>query len=99
VTLQDGTLHKGEFVLTTFKPDGPGPFPAVVVSHGRHGSPEERAEVGRAEHGASSWMYHYWTLRGIAVPAPTRIGYGVSGTDVDPENPREGKLTKMIDQP
>jgi dienelactone hydrolase len=85
LTLQDGTLHKGEFVLTTFKPDGPGPFPAVVVSHGRDGSPKARAEFGRAEYGASSWMYHYWTLRGFAVLAPTRIGYGVSGTDVDPE--------------
>jgi dienelactone hydrolase len=31
-------------------------------------------------------MYHYWTLRGFAVLAPTRIGYGVSGTDVDPES-------------
>jgi dienelactone hydrolase len=85
LTLQDGTLHKGEFVLTTFKPDGPGPFPAVVVSHGRDGSLKGRAEFGRAEYGASSWMYHYWTLRGFAVLAPTRIGYGVSGTDVDPE--------------
>jgi dienelactone hydrolase len=88
LTLQDGTLHKSEFVLTTFKPDGPGPFPAVVVSHGSNGSPKARAEFGRAEYGASSWMYHYWTLRGFAVLAPTRIGYGVSGTDVDPETPR-----------
>ena len=88
LTLQDGALHKGEFVLTTFKPDGPGPFPAVVVSHGRHGSPKARAEFGPAEYGARSWMYHYWTLRGFAVLAPTRIGYGVSGTDVDPETPR-----------
>jgi len=31
-------------------------------------------------------MYHYWTLRGFAVLAPTRIGYGVSGTDVDLES-------------
>src|SRR5262249_16579620 len=30
LTLQDGTLHNGEFVLTTFKPDGPGPFPVVI---------------------------------------------------------------------
>jgi dienelactone hydrolase len=88
LTLQDGTLHKGEFVLTTFKPDGPGPFPAVVVSHRRLGSPKARAEFGRAEYGANSWMYYYWTLRGFAVLAPTRIGYGVSGTDVDTEGPR-----------
>jgi dienelactone hydrolase len=88
LTLRDGTLHQGEFVLTMFKPDGPGPFPAVVVSHGRDGSPKARAEFGRAEFGAGSWMYHYWTLRGFAVLAPTRIGYGVSGTDVDPETLR-----------
>jgi len=88
LTLPDGSLHKSEFVLTTFKPDGPGPFPAVVVSHGRDASPKARAEFGRAEYGASSWMYHYWTLRGFAVLAPTRVGYGVSGTDVDPETAR-----------
>jgi len=88
LTLPDGTLHKSEFVLTTFRPDGPGPFPAVVVSHGRDASPKARAEFGRAEYGASSWMYHYWTLRGFAVLAPTRVGYGVSGTDVDPETAR-----------
>ena len=84
VTLQGGTLHKGEFVLTTFKPNGPGPFPAVVVSHGRVGSQKERAAYGRAEFGRS-WMYYYWTLRGFVVLAPTRIGYGVSGADIDPE--------------
>ena len=79
LTLPGGTLHKGEFVLTTFKPTGPGPFPAVVISHGRDGSPRARAEFGRNR------MRYYWVQRGFAVLAPTRIGYGASGTSIDPE--------------
>src|SRR5262245_27946617 len=45
VKLRDGKIHKGEFVLTTFRPNGPCPFPAVVVSHGRNA--KTRSEFGR----------------------------------------------------
>jgi dienelactone hydrolase len=76
--LRDGTIHRSEFVLTTFKPNGRGPFPAVIVSHGRN-------DRKRAEFGRNRLLRLYWTLRGFAVLAPTRIGYGVSGADVDLE--------------
>ena len=76
--LRDGGIHSREFVLTTFRPNGPGPFPAVVVNHGRNA--KTRPEFGR-----NRLLGAYWTRRGFAVFAPTRIGYGVSGVAVDPE--------------
>jgi dienelactone hydrolase len=75
--LRDGTTHNSEFVLTTFRPNGPGPFPAVVVSHGRG--------PNRGAFGRNRFLGAYLTLRGFAVLAPTRIGYGVSGVALDPE--------------
>ena len=78
VKLHSGAVHTGEFVLTTFRPSGPGPFPAVIVNHGRDGP--KRAEFGR-----SRMLGHFWTRRGFAVLAPTRLGYGVSWVAVDPE--------------
>jgi len=79
--LRNGTTRTSEFVLTTFRPNGPSPFPAVVVSHGRSGGSEKQ----RAEFGRNRLLRSYWTSRGFAVLAPTRIGYGVSGAAVDPE--------------
>jgi len=76
--LPNGADHVGEFVLTTFRPNGPGPFPTVIMSHGRDA--RKRAVFGR-----SRMLAAFWTRRGFAVLAPTRIGYGVSGTAVDPE--------------
>ena len=40
VTVQPlyGGAHQGEMVLTHFKPQGDGPFPAVVMQHGRDGN-------------------------------------------------------------
>jgi dienelactone hydrolase len=76
--LSGGGTHTGEFVLTTFRPSGPGPFPAVIVNHGR--DTKKRAVFGR-----NRMMWSFWLRRGFAVLAPTRIGYGVSGADVDPE--------------
>ena len=74
----DGRMHRREFVLTIFKPDGPGPFPTVIASHGRDS--QRRPEFGR-----SRILRGYFVRRGFAVLAPTRVGYGVSGYDIDPE--------------
>jgi dienelactone hydrolase len=71
-------VHQREFVLTIFKPSGPGPFPTVIASHGR-------TTEGRAEFGRSQILGYYFVHRGFAVLAPTRVGYGVSGSDIDPE--------------
>jgi dienelactone hydrolase len=68
--------------LTVFKPHGEGPFPLVILNHGRAGTPEKRAQPlrFRYEHQA-----RYWVGKGFAVMVPTRVGYGESLGDFDPE--------------
>jgi dienelactone hydrolase len=81
VKLPSGATHKGEFVLTTFKPNGPGPFPAVIVSHGHDG-------LLRTQMGRNRMLAPELVRKGFAVLAPTRIGHGVSAIPEDPELPR-----------
>ncbi len=68
--------------LTVFKPDGEGPFPLVILNHGRAGSPDKRGQPlrFRFEHQA-----RYLVGKGFAVIVPTRIGYGEAFGDFDPE--------------
>ncbi len=82
VTVQPlyGGPHQGEMVLTHFKPPGDGPFPAVVMQHGRDGN--QRATPARYRY---TDVARYWVRRGVAVFVPTRVGYGDSGMAVDPE--------------
>ncbi|WP_294764956.1 dienelactone hydrolase family protein [uncultured Rhodoferax sp.] len=82
VTVQPlyGGAHQGEMVLTHFKPQGDGPFPAVVMQHGRDGN--QRATPARYRY---TDVVRYWVRRGVAVFVPTRVGYGDSGMTVDPE--------------
>lgn len=79
--LPDGRPYTGEMIVTHFRPNGPGPFPAVVFSHGR-------SSVNR--HEPARWrvlpVARFWTRRGFAVLVPTRIGYGEQGQAVDPES-------------
>ncbi len=82
VTVQPifGDARTGEMIVSHFKPAGDGPFPVVVMQHGRSGT--DRATPGR-------WRYlniaRYWTRRGFAVFVPTRLGYGDTGLEPDPE--------------
>lgn len=82
VTVQPmfGDPRRGEMIVTHFKPPGDGPFPAVIMHHGR--SDSDRANPAR-------WRYveiaRYWTRRGVAVFVPTRLGYGDTGVEPDPE--------------
>jgi dienelactone hydrolase len=82
VTVQPlfGGPRTGDMIVTHFKPQGTGPFPAVIMQHGR--SPTDRATPGR-------WRYvnivRYLTRRGFAVFVPTRLGYGDTGLEPDPE--------------
>jgi len=70
----------GKVVITQYKPDGHGPFPIVIMNHGRS---NDRAHPPR-------FLYinqaHFFTQRGFAVFVPTRIGYGEMQTNFDPEN-------------
>jgi dienelactone hydrolase len=83
VTVQPlfGDSRSGEMIVTHFKPPGDGPFPVVIMHHGR-AQDNERANPGR-------WRYtdivRYWTRRGFAVFVPTRLGYGDMGLEPDPE--------------
>lgn len=76
-----GRRISGKVVITQFKPDGDGPFPFVILNHGRSGS--NRAQPPRFRYTAQA---RYFVKRGFAVFEPTRIGYGAMGTDPDPED-------------
>lgn len=77
--LVDGRMHTGEMVVTHYRPQGNGPFPVVVLLHGRS---LDRAEPKRFR---SVGSVRYWIRRGFAVIVPTRLGYGDSGLKPDPD--------------
>ncbi len=62
--------------VTVLKPDGAGPFPIVVLSHGSPRSARERRAHGRLRLVAQSEPF---LALGFAVLVPTRRGYGESG--------------------
>lgn len=83
VTVKDlyGREEAGKVVITQFKPAGDGPFPILILSHGRSGT--NRHEPPRFRY---TKQVRYFVERGFAVFAPTRIGYGQYGTQFDPED-------------
>ena len=62
--------------VTVFKPEGAGPFPIVVLSHGSPRTAEDRRREGRQRLEAASARF---VKMGFAVLVPTRRGYGESG--------------------
>lgn len=68
--------------LTVFRPAGDGPFPLVIFSHGRAVS-ERRAQQGRQRFESLS---RYLVGKGFVVFVPTRVGYGETYGDFDPED-------------
>lgn len=62
--------------VTVFRPEGAGPFPVVVLSHGSPRSAEDRRREGRQRLAAQSERF---LAMGYAVLVPTRRGYGGSG--------------------
>ena len=67
--------------VTIFRPKGDGPFPLVVMNHGRAVS-DKRASQGvqRFEH-----LSRYLVAKGFVVMLPTRVGYAQTYGDFDPE--------------
>jgi len=61
--------------VTVFKPQGAGPFPIVVLSHGSPRDARERRLAGRQRLAAQSEPF---VKMGFAVLVPTRRGYGNS---------------------
>jgi dienelactone hydrolase len=72
-----------EITVTVFEDSGRAPYPLLVLSHGRPASTLSRQNFGRARY--SEAAKHFAAL-GYSVWVPTRIGYGASGLDEDPEN-------------
>ena len=75
-----GKPAEGELPVTTFRPVGPGPFPLVIISHGRNS--EKRADYKRQRYESAA---RYFVRKGFAVAVPLRLGYGELAEAGDPE--------------
>ena len=77
--IADGKPNGTHMVGTAFKPDGAGPFPFVVLNHGRFSA--DRARTPRWRYiDTSRWL----VKRGYVVLVLTRRGYGdTGGADVE----------------
>ena len=71
-----GGAQQASIDVTVFKPEGAGPFPLLVLSHGSPRDAEERRREGRQRLPAQSERF---VAMGFAVLVPTRRGYGTSG--------------------
>jgi len=71
-----------EITVTVFEERGRAPYPLLVLNHGRAINQAGRQRYGRVRLSEAS---KYFASLGYSVWVPTRIGYGVSGTDEDPE--------------
>ena len=70
-----------QMVVTWFVPEGKGPFPVVLFSHGRAPGKSGRERLAL---GVNRSQLHYWLSKGAAVVSPLRPGYGQStGGDVE----------------
>lgn len=65
-----------QIVATIFRPDGNGPFPLLVLSHGSPPVAKDRQKMGRALQMVATREF---VRRGYVVIAPVRRGYGASG--------------------
>jgi dienelactone hydrolase len=63
-------------LVGVFLPTGDGPFPVLLYSHGRSGTPAERTHTRIPD--VRSHV-RYWLAKGFAVVTPIRPGYGETG--------------------
>jgi dienelactone hydrolase len=80
VTMLGGQTRSGEMTVTHYRPPGAGPYPAIVIQHGRASNRRSLPWRWRMV-----FQARYWTRRGFAVFVPTRLGYGETGLYPDPE--------------
>jgi dienelactone hydrolase len=78
ITLANGRRQTVETMLTVFRPSGAGPFPLVILSHGRNSDRTEQSRTRMLSVAA------FFVRRGFAVLVPHRVGYG-GFTAIDPE--------------
>ena len=83
VTVKDAFNKEitGDVLVTTFRPQGPGPFPLVVMNHGRNSATRAQDPRPRSEP-----IARFFIRKGFAVAVPQRLGYGVSASAGDPED-------------
>lgn len=83
VTVSDleGRQATRPLTITSYRPAGDGPFPLVIMNHGRAPA-ERRAAQGRQRYEA---LARYLVGKGFAVLVPTRIGYAETFGGFDPE--------------
>jgi dienelactone hydrolase len=70
-----GTSQR-ELVATTYMPDGAGPFPLIVLSHGNPPDAMDRPKIGRYRKLA---QIREFVHMGFVVIVPIRRGYGATG--------------------
>ncbi len=75
-----GKESRGELIVTTFRPAGAGPFPLVIINHGRDSATRTQMPRQRYESAA-----RYFIRKGFAVAVPQRLGYGELAAAGDPE--------------
>ena len=83
ITLKDlyGRQETRPIVVTVFRPPGDGPFPLAIVNHGR-AVDSKRSLQGRQR---LEDLSRYLVSKGFVVLVPTRVGYGETYGDFDPE--------------
>ena len=75
VMVPAGTKLKARLQTTVFRPNGPGPFPLLIINHGKEAGPPKEQERDRF-----FYMARAFIKRGYAVMVPMRQGFaGSSG--------------------
>jgi len=77
---RNGRPIAGKLPVTLWRPEGAGPFPLLLLNHGRNS--RQRAERKPPRYPAVS---AYFVAKGFAVALPQRLGYGASAALGDPE--------------
>lgn len=65
-----------QIAVYVHRPEGVGPFPVLVLSHGSPRDAAGRAEFGK---GTLAAVARHFTARGVMVAVPIRRGYGAEG--------------------
>lgn len=78
IPIKGAGVFGGEVAMAThlYKPNGDGPFPVVIFSHGRA---PERADRENLKQPVLLGHGNFWLNKGFALIAPTRPGYGETG--------------------
>jgi dienelactone hydrolase len=74
VTIPSSGLTQSSLEMTLFKPEGPGPFPVVVINHGRAQGPSQLQPRYRPLVATREFL-----KRGYVVAVPMRQGFSKSG--------------------